>query len=269
LRGDSSLWYKTTDGSLFPAPIDDEDGKYDENKKMFTLLGFLIARALYDDRLIDIPLSTVFLDLILERPINFKDIFTIDSNIGNAIKDFLKIIKAKTEFLKNEKYKNPNLMDTDIDLGEEIKYNNIRLDELCILFNLPGYPDIELIPNGLETLLSVYNIEQYVVKIFDKLFGSGIKSIVQCFKTGFNLVFNVNSLKCFYSKEIEESLCGSSNEKWEFDILDENIKPDHGYDKNSSTFRNLLKYMTELDKNDKKKFLLFITGTPRLPVGGI
>jgi hypothetical protein len=31
------------------------------------LLGFLIARALYDDRLIDIPLNSLFWDLVLDR----------------------------------------------------------------------------------------------------------------------------------------------------------------------------------------------------------
>lgn len=59
-------WYKTTNNSLFPAPIFTEKEKL-EKEKDFMLLGFLIARALYDDRLIDIPLNSVFWDLVLDR----------------------------------------------------------------------------------------------------------------------------------------------------------------------------------------------------------
>lgn len=262
LREKKNLWYKTTDKSLFPAPINDGYLNYEENKKMFNLLGYLIARALYDDRIVDIPLSKLFWNLVLDRPINFKSISLIDSDLGNTIvKDFLKIIKEKNIFLKN----NPNFSE---DLGEEIKYNNMRIDEIGILFNLPGYPEIELKEDGLENLLTVYNIEEYVISIFDKLFGQGIKPLIESFKSGFNSVFHINNLKAFDSIEIEETLLGSKEEKWSFDHLYESIKPDHGYDKNSNTFLNLINYMCELDNKEKKKFLLFITGSPRLPVGG-
>ena len=204
------------------------------------------------------------------KPINFKAISQIDSNLGDIIiRDFLQIITQKNKFLKN----NPNYIHTDndneeYDLGEVIKYNNTRVDEVGILFNLPGYPDIELKEDGLEHLLTVHNIEEYVVSIFDKLFGNGILPLINAFKSGFNLVFNIDSLKCFESKEIEETLCGSRDDKWEYEALYENVKPDHGYDKNSPTYKNLLNFMYELKSKDKKKFLLFVTGSPRLPVGG-
>lgn len=153
-------------------------------------------------------------------------------------------------------------------MGEEIKYNKTRIDEIGLLFNLPGYPEIELIENGLETLLTVKNIEEYVSGIFDKLFGSGISDIINCFKYGFNLVFDINSLKCFYSREIVDSICGSLEDKWDADVIIDNIKAEHGYDKNSAIFKYLIQFMTEINKKDKKQFLLFVTGSPRLPVGG-
>ena len=49
--------------------------------KLFNLLGYIIGRAIYDDRLIDIPLSKVFWNLLLERPALFKDMKIIDSNL--------------------------------------------------------------------------------------------------------------------------------------------------------------------------------------------
>jgi hypothetical protein len=62
------FWYKTTNNSIFPSPIFTEEDRI-EREKIFMLLGFLIARALYDDRLIDIPLNSLFWDLVLDRVI--------------------------------------------------------------------------------------------------------------------------------------------------------------------------------------------------------
>jgi len=62
----SDLWYKTTNNSLFPAPVLNKE-QQNERENMFMLLGFLIARALYDDRLIDLPINSLFWDLVLDR----------------------------------------------------------------------------------------------------------------------------------------------------------------------------------------------------------
>lgn len=63
-----NYWYKTTNNTLFPAPIFNEEDRI-EREKAFMILGFLIARALYDDRLIDIPLNSLFWDIALDRVI--------------------------------------------------------------------------------------------------------------------------------------------------------------------------------------------------------
>ncbi len=105
--------------------------------------------------------------------------------------------------------------------------------------------------------------------MFDIFFGTGIKSIIEEFKTGFNTVFPIESLKSFTSSEICETLCGSLDEKWDYEVLLDNVKPDHGYDRTSGVYQNLIRFMKEMDKNDKKKFLIFVTGSPRLPLGGI
>ncbi len=92
--------------------------------------------------------------------------------------------------------------------------------------------------------------------------------LMDAFKSGFNLVFDIQNLKCFHAKEIEESLCGSAEMKWDYESLYEHVKPDHGYNKTSKIYKFLLTFMSELDKKSKRNFLTFVTGTPRLPVGG-
>jgi len=204
--------------------------------------------------------------------VDFNALYELDVNLANSlVRDFSGIINEKNKFLFENMDEIKYFLDLDndtYDLGDKIKYNNTRIDELAILFNLPGYPEIELVPNGLETILTIHNIEEYTMGIFDKLFGSGVQPILEAFTSGFNLVFDIQNLKCFHTKEIEESLCGSAEMVWDFETLYEYVKPDHGYNKTSKIYNFLLTFMTELDKKSKRNFLTFVTGTPRLPVGG-
>ena len=67
-KENKEIWFKTSDYSLFPLPLShlSEENKK-KVKRSFQLLGYFIARALYDDRLIDIPFNGLFWDVLLER----------------------------------------------------------------------------------------------------------------------------------------------------------------------------------------------------------
>ena len=112
------------------------------------------------------------------------------------------------------------------------------------------------------------NIEEYVNLIYDYLFYKGLNNIIEAFKEGFNIVFDFKKLKCFNSSELEEFIFGNDNQKWEEEILFENLNPEHGYTKKSKIFNDLIKYMLGLSKEEQKQFLIFSTGASRLPVGG-
>lgn len=48
----------------------------------------------------------------------------------------------------------------------------------------------------------------------------------------------------------------------------EHTKTDHGYHENSRAVKYLLEVLTELNTDERRKFLLWVTGSPRLPIGG-
>lgn len=50
--------------------------------------------------------------------------------------------------------------------------------------------------------------------------------------------------------------------------LMDSIKADHGYNLDSKSVRNLLQTMSELNPTQRRDFLQFITGSPKLPIGG-
>jgi E3 ubiquitin-protein ligase TRIP12 len=48
----------------------------------------------------------------------------------------------------------------------------------------------------------------------------------------------------------------------------DSIKADHGYNLDSKSVRNLLQTMSEFSEEQRRDFLQFITGSPKLPIGG-
>jgi len=48
----------------------------------------------------------------------------------------------------------------------------------------------------------------------------------------------------------------------------DSVKADHGYNMDSKSVRNLLQTMSELTPQERREFLQFTTGSPKLPIGG-
>ena len=252
------LWYKTTDNTIYPAL-----GLNNNKKaiKFFKLLGYIIARSIYDDRLLDFPISKIYWNLLLNKGVKLGDIKLIDKDLYKFLEDLLNLIKKKKELIETNK----NI--TEEELEEKVLYNGNKLNSVDIYFTFPGY-EIDLKPNGKNILLSVKNMEEYINLIYDFIFYKGINKVTEAFKEGFNNIFNINELKCFTSEELENIIFGNNEQKWIYETLFENLKPEHGYNKKSKIFNDLIKYMTSLNKDEQKQFLIFTTGASKLPLGG-
>ena len=51
-------------------------------------------------------------------------------------------------------------------------------------------------------------------------------------------------------------------------MLCDSCKPDHGYHVDSESIKNLFLIMSEYNEEEQRSFLQFVTGCPRLPIGG-
>ena len=49
----------------------------------------------------------------------------------------------------------------------------------------------------------------------------------------------------------------------------DSVKADHGYNMDSKSVRNLLQTMSEFTPAERRDFLQFTTGSPKLPIGGM
>merc|ERR1712137_550774 len=67
-------------------------------------------------------------------------------------------------------------------------------------------------------------------------------------------------------------LCGASQSTsegaWDVQNLLEAWKPDHGFTLESKAIRNLAEILSTYTKEEQRLFLQFVSGSPRLPVGG-
>ena len=51
--------------------------------------------------------------------------------------------------------------------------------------------------------------------------------------------------------------------------LMDSVKADHGFNMDSKSVKNLLQTMSELTRPERRDFLQFTTGSPKLPIGGM
>lgn len=127
---------------------------------------------------------------------------------------------------------------------------------------------MELKPGGKDLPVTSANVEEYLKLVVDATLGSGIQAQMDAFRAGFEEVFPLRHLNCFYEDEIESMLCGS-DDAWDVDLLYKVIKFDHGYNSDSAPIRHFVEVLCELDRKERKAFLRFVTGSPRLPPGGL
>jgi len=70
MRKRPGLWRKMEDNSLFPAPLKlSETSKEDIQRvyEFFKLAGAIVAKSIVDDKLIDLPFSSLFWDIVLGK----------------------------------------------------------------------------------------------------------------------------------------------------------------------------------------------------------
>lgn len=249
---------------LFPRPWSPSSSmssgiEFSEVIKKFVLLGQIVAKALQDGRVLDLPFSKAFHKLILGKELTMYDIQLFDPGLGRALLEFCALVERKgyLESLCEEK-------SCELDMC----FRNTRIEDLCLDFTLPGYPDYALFSASDLKMVNLYNLEEYVSFIVDATVKSGISRQVEAFMSGFDQVFPIRHLEIFTEDELECLLCGE-HELWNSSALLDHIKFDHGYTVSSPPVVNLLEIMRQFDNKQQRAFLQFVTGAPRLPTGGL
>lgn len=264
--------YVLAQNGLFPRPLDAKQLASENGKKVvyfFSTLGKFVARALLDSRIIDFNFNPVFLQLI--------QILNQDSNQARIKKDMLKltnlaILKLIDPSLADSlghllKYVHQYKSCEDADQRKNVLVDGCTLEDLSLTFTLPGYPDYELTPGSGEMLITHENIELYINMVIEATTYSGVLHQTKAFMEGFSKVFPINSLIIFSPQELIE-MFGSAEEDWSLSTLQAAINANHGYTKESEAIKLLIDTLVSFDKIERRAFLQFLTGSPKLPIGG-
>lgn len=245
----------------FPSNTDCSNGSgFSKVRDNFCLLGRLMAKALQDGRLLDLPLSTAFYKLVLGQELDLHDIRSFDAQLGSTLQEMEALVHRKN-FLES-------IPSDTKEAISNLSYRGARVEDLCIDFTLPGFPDYPLKPDGNNILVNIDNVEEYVSLVVDATIKTGIMSQIEAFRTGFNQVLPLSSLQIFTENELDYLFCGVRN-LWVAETLTDYVKFDHGYTAQSPPILNLLEIMAEFTPSQQQAFLQFITGCPRLPPGGL
>ncbi|XP_058700396.1 E3 ubiquitin-protein ligase TRIP12 isoform X7 [Poecile atricapillus] len=180
-------------------------------KMKFRFLGKLMAKAIMDFRLVDLPLGLPFYKWMLrqETSLTSHDLFSIDPVVAKSIYHLEDIVRQKKR-LEQDK----------------------------------------------TQLVIFWALNEGVARQFDS------------FRDGFESVFPLSHLQYFYPEELEQLLCGSKTDTWDAKTLMECCRPDHGYTHDSRAVKYLFEILSSFDSEQQRLFLQFVTGSPRLPVGG-
>ncbi|KAG1930629.1 E3 ubiquitin-protein ligase TRIP12 [Pimephales promelas] len=235
-------------------------------KMKFRFLGKLMAKAIMDFRLLDLPLGLPFYKWMLrhESSISSHDLVNIDPGVAKSIQHLEDIIRQKKRIEQDRSHTRETLQQA----LESLNMNGCSVEDLGLDFTLPGFPNIELKKGGKDVPVTIHNLEEYLRLVVYWTLNEGVSRQFESFREGFESVFPLQHLQYFYPEELDQLLCGSKSESWDVKTLMECCRPDHGYTHDSRAVRFLFEVLSSFDGEQQRLFLQFVTGSPRLPVGG-
>ncbi|PWY65232.1 hypothetical protein BO70DRAFT_188500 [Aspergillus heteromorphus CBS 117.55] len=254
---------------LFPAPMSDEQAASEPGKKhlqLFKVLGKFVARSMLDSRIIDVSFNPAFFRIADNSSFGTPSLGTVkavDQDLANSLlllKAFANAKKAVEDHKMLSQAQKAQAL-------QDVQVGGVKVEDLSLDFTLPGYPAIDLIKNGSNIPVTIENVDLYVDRVVDMTLGSGVQRQVDAFRAGFSQVFSYSALRTFTPSELV-MLFGRAEEDWTIETLMDSIKADHGFNMDSRSVRNLLQTMSELSPQQRRDFLQFVTGSPKLPIGG-
>ena len=208
--------YVTSQSGLFPRPISAQEASTPNGERilhLFRMLGKFIARSMIDSRIIDLHFNPTFFRTGESAASGIKPslgaVKTVDPGLARSLMTIKKFEMAKKE-INEDPNRTAAQKVADVD---NIVIDGMKLEDLCLDFTLPGYPEIELEEGGAHKRVTIDNVESYLEKVIDATLGSGVRRQVDAFRSGFSSVFPYSALSAFTPEELV-NLFGRVEEDW-------------------------------------------------------
>ncbi|XP_044155075.1 probable E3 ubiquitin-protein ligase HERC4 isoform X2 [Bufo gargarizans] len=213
-----------------------------EDSDLFHLIGVVCGLAIYNFTIVDLHFPLALYKKLLKRKPTLDDLKELMPEVGRGMQQLL------------------DYMEDDI---EETFYLNFT-----VTVDKYGTTEIrELIPNGAETPVNQKNKQEFVDCYVDYIFSHSVASLFSAFFAGFHKVCGGRVLDLFQPNELQAMVIGNTNYDWkELEKLTE-YKGEYWAD--HPTIKIFWEVFNELPLEKKKQFLLFLTGSDRIPILGM
>ena len=206
--------------------------------EIYSFIGSLIGRALYDNILIGMMFSSFFLRRWLGKHNFLNELQSFDIELYNNLK-FLKTYNGDVADL--------GLYFTIIDANDNNK-------------------EVELIPHGKTIPVDNSNKFRYIYLMANYKLNETTKLQTQAFLVGLQKVVPMNYLQFFDENELQMVLSGALNA---LDIEDLKRNVDlKGYSMNETYMKDFWKILQDLNEADRNLFVKFVTACERPPLLG-
>lgn len=182
------MWRDTEDFSFFPRPFnyDQKDQrKLSEEINSWKVLGAICGRSILDERIFDMRFSEAFWKVVLGRRVGLTDIRPVNEGLMKTLSDMQAL--ANKYQLEVSKCKGESASEIDA-IKSQLSYNGVKIEDLCLVFTLPGYEDYELMPNGSTKEVDLDNLELYVDLVIKTYLVDSIMPYVEAFREGISMV---------------------------------------------------------------------------------
>ena len=203
----------------------------------FRMTGRLIARAIIEGISVPAHFTQGILKCILNHSLTLKDLEVVDDDLYRSL-SFLRDNDADECYLTFER--------TIKGLGCEYT--------------------IKLKTDGDKIDVTNENKEEYIQLMINDVLYRQTKAQIDAIVNGFHEIIPAEELKAFNSRELNLIICGLP--QISIDDLEANVVLSPPYTKSSPTIKALFNVLRKWNNENRSLFLLFVTASSKLPVGG-
>uniref|UniRef100_A0A182JTG2 HECT domain-containing protein n=1 Tax=Anopheles christyi TaxID=43041 RepID=A0A182JTG2_9DIPT len=215
---------------------------FDSDDSMFALIGILCGLAIYNFTIIALPFPLALYKKLLGEEVDMKDLQDLAPTVARSMQSILDYDGA------------------DLEEVFDLSFTTTR-DYFGEIQTIP------LKPNGENIRLTQANKQEFVNLYIDYVFNKSVEKSFRQFHAGFMRVCGGRVMKLFKAHELMSVVVG--NEEYDWTVLEENAEYKNGYTCSDQTVRWFWEVFHELPLEEKKKFLLFLTGCDRIPIMGM
>ncbi|OCT70081.1 probable E3 ubiquitin-protein ligase HERC4 isoform X2 [Xenopus laevis] len=213
-----------------------------EDIDLFHLIGVVCGLAIYNFTIIELKFPLALYKKLLQKKPSLEDLKELKPVVGRSMQRLLDY--------------------TEDDIEETFcLYFTITVDHFGTI------EDRELIPNGAETPVNKKNRQEYVDAYVDYIFNESVAALFSAFSAGFHKVCGGKVLELFQPNELQAMVIGNTVYDWK--ELEKSTEYKGEYWAEHPTIKMFWEVFHKLPLEKKKQFLLFLTGSDRIPILGM